>query len=413
MARRIRSASLENRTTRLKLEVRRRPYTVSVARGIRLAYRRNQGGGTWSVIKSVGVDGVWLQKFAIADDHEEANGVTVMSFWEASEAARKIARGDGSNGEIDAGRPATVSEAVAAYARDLQAREAAESNAGWLPRHLPQLMMSKPVSLLTAREIRSIRDGLLEKGLKRNSVNRFMRSLAACLNLAARDDERITNSRVWKIPGLRDAVTSRNVVLAEDQIRDLVASSYATGGDRFGAFVETLASTGVRPIQVRRLKVGDLEADHPDGPRLHMPSSRKGSGTKRIDRTTLPITLTLAQRLKVEGAGRADEEPLLLLGDGVRFRHEYPFAIAAAAAGLPKNVTLYALRHSFITRSLLRGVPTRLVAAAVDTSTAMLEMTYSKHITSPGADLMRAALIDFGAPAPDDANVVALRGKGR
>ena len=41
----------------------------------------------------------------------------------------------------------------------------------------------------------------------------------------------------------------------------------------------------------------------------------------------------------------------------------------------------------------------------------MIEATYSKFITRPGADLMRGALIDFDAPAPRDVNVVPLRGK--
>jgi hypothetical protein len=62
---------------------------------------------------------------------------------------------------------------------------------------------------------------------------------------------------------------------------------------------------------------------------------------------------------------------------------------------------------------LLKGIPVRLVAASVDSSTAMIEQTYSKYITCPGADLMRGALIDFDTPTPDDANVVPLRGKAR
>jgi hypothetical protein len=41
----------------------------------------------------------------------------------------------------------------------------------------------------------------------------------------------------------------------------------------------------------------------------------------------------------------------------------------------------------------------------------MIEQTCSKYITRPGADLMRAALIDYEAPAPHDINVVPLRGK--
>jgi hypothetical protein len=45
MARKIRSPDLETRTARLKLAVRKKPYTVRIAPGIRLAYRRNQGSG--------------------------------------------------------------------------------------------------------------------------------------------------------------------------------------------------------------------------------------------------------------------------------------------------------------------------------------------------------------------------------
>jgi integrase len=93
--------------------------------------------------------------------------------------------------------------------------------------------------------------------------------------------------------------------------------------------------------------------------------------------------------------------------------HQRPFAVAATAAGLPKDATAYSLRHSFITQCLLKGIPVRLVAASVDSSTAMIEQTYSKYITRPGADLMRGALIDYDAPAPHDANVVSLRGKAR
>ena len=177
-----------------------------------------------------------------------------------------------------------------------------------------------------------------------------------------------------------------------------------------------MATTGVRLVQARRLTVADLEADHPDGPRLVMPSAKKGGGKKRIERAPLPIPTGLAKRLHAEALGRADHEPLLRDNDSAawtRTKHQLPFARAAAAADLPKEATAYSLRHTFITGCLLKGIPVRLVAAAVDSSTAMIEATYSKFITRPGADLMRGALIDFDAPAPRDVNVVPLRGEAR
>jgi len=274
--------------------------------------------------------------------------------------------------------------------------------------------MSKPVAMLTAREIRALRDSLIDKVPRRSTVNRFMTAFKACLTLAAEDDERITNRRAWKLPALRDTANPRNVILTERQRRDVVKAGYAKGGDRFGAFNETLAVTGVRPAQARRLTVADLEADHPDGPCLQMPSSKKGKGRKRVEHVPVPIPAGLARRLKALAVGRANHEPLLVDDKGNAWTengHQRPFAAAAAATKLPQGATCYALRHTFITSCLLKGIPVRLVAASVDSSTTMIEATYSKYIARPGADLMRGALLDFEAPAPDEANVIPLRGK--
>ena len=92
MARNVRSAQLETRTARLKLKLRKKPYMVRVAPGVRLGYRRNAVTGTWSVIAADGKSGNWVKKFGLADDHEEANGEQVLTFWQAQEWARKLAR---------------------------------------------------------------------------------------------------------------------------------------------------------------------------------------------------------------------------------------------------------------------------------------------------------------------------------
>jgi hypothetical protein len=93
MSARIRHYQLESRTQRLKLEVRGKPYTVRIAPKIRLGYRRNEIGGVWSVLANA--EGrVRLKKFAIADDYEDSNHATVLTFFEAQRAAIAIARGE-------------------------------------------------------------------------------------------------------------------------------------------------------------------------------------------------------------------------------------------------------------------------------------------------------------------------------
>ena len=88
--------------------------------------------------------------------------------------------------------------------------------------------------------------------------------------------------------------------------------------------------------------------------------------------------------------------------------HGERFASAAAAAGRdPKQVTVYALRHSNNVRQLLANVPVRVVAANHDTSVLMIERTYSHHIADHADALVRGAMFDI--PEPTEATVVPIR----
>src|SRR5262245_10479444 len=117
MARRPRSSQTENRTSRLKLQVRKKPYWKTVGRGLALGYRRcATGSGTWVVRATDGHGGEWTKAFATADDFQDSNGNAICTYWEAIDKARALAHPD-DNGKGD--RPATVGEAVDAYAADL------------------------------------------------------------------------------------------------------------------------------------------------------------------------------------------------------------------------------------------------------------------------------------------------------
>jgi len=100
---------------------------------------------------------------------------------------------------------------------------------------------------------------------------------------------------------------------------------------------------------------------------------------------------------------------LLLWNGGGRWttkRHGDPFQKVAKAASLPEGATIYCLRHTAITRALLKGVPVRLVASSFDTSVGMIERTYSKSIADHGDKEMRKAVFDVDAPAAG--NVIPL-----
>jgi hypothetical protein len=381
MARNIRSAQLETRTARLKLEIRKKPYAVRVAPGVRLGYRRNAAAGTWSVIAADGRSGNWVKRFGLADDHEEANGEQVLTFWQAQERARKLAR-RGRNAEPeDDGRPATVSEALDAYQSDLIARGSDVHNVARVRGHLSHTLNAKTVALLTARELRRFRDSLLAKNLRASSVNRISNALRAALNLAAAHDQRINNHAAWRI-GLAtifDAAQARNVILSDDVIRNIITAAFGVGGE-FGLLVEAAAVTGGRVSQIANLRVADLQADRPD-PRLMMPSSRKGRGQKKITHVPVPIPTTLAKKLKLTNEGKIDEEPLLTKSSGERWKQS-------------DHTRLFQ-------RAVLANVPVRVVATKHDTSIPMIERNYSKYIADHADMVSRRAMLDPDGPLGD------------
>jgi integrase len=410
MARNVRSAQLETRTARLKLELRKKPYMVRVAPGVRLGYRRNASAGTWSVIAADGKSGNWVKKFGYADDHEETNGEQVLTFWEAQERARKLARGGKNAEEDDPGRPVIVREALAAYQADLIARGGDVHNVSRVRGHLPNTLAGKTVALVTARELRRFRDNLLAKKLRPSSVNRISSALRAALNLAAAHDQRIINHTAWRIglASIFDAAQARNVILSDQVIRRIIAAAFRISVE-MGLLVEIAAVTGARVSQIANLRVVDVQADRLD-PRLMMPSSRKGRGQKKITYVPVPIPSTLAEKLKRESKDKPSDASLLTKTSGDRWKqsdHSRLFQRVILQAGLdPSEVTFYALRHSSIARDLLANVPVRIVATKHDTSTPIIERNYSKYIADHADALSRRAMLDPGISAGE--NVIAL-----
>jgi integrase len=415
-----RNARLESAASRSKLTPRSKPYWAKVSPNVFLGYRRNATGpGSWSLRCTLdGAD--WIKKLALADDQERADGRAVLTFWQAIDEARKLARRQPGDDAGDDTRPVTVAEALDRYEVDLKARGGDPYNAARARFHLSALL-SKPCSMLSAGELRKWRDALSAKGLAAATVNRTRTALRAALELAAaHDPHRILNGHAWRVglKGLPDATVANNVILDDTAVRAFIAEAYKR--DRaLGLFVDVAAVTGARPSQIVRLTVADLDLAERAAPRLLMPKSAKGGTSKRaerkLERIPVPVTPELAALLKEASKRRASDAPLLTRKDGSAWQYRradlYRDDIRAvvAAVGLdPDTTTLYSLRHSAIVRHLLANTPIRVVAALCDTSVHQIEKHYSKHIARHSDEIARKALLK---PEPAAANVVALPGR--
>jgi integrase len=403
------TSPLESVEFRLKLEPRRKPYNpITVAPGVRLCIRRNiRNASSWVALLADGKGGEGQVKIGDADDHERADGIHVLDFWQATEAARKLVRD-----KIDPGeKPITLAHMFDGPYRDhLAANGKRLVNISQGRKHLPATLLEKPIALVTPQEIRALKTRLFTRsGLKQTSIRRVMKPVLAAIALAETLDRQI-DGKAWReaFAGIEDKYDSRNIdVISDADVHRFVEATYEIVGPEFGLFVEVLAYTGTRPSQAARLLVRDLISD-PKAPRLHMPTSLKGSAKRKVTRQPVAIPLELARKLKAAAKGKPADAILLPRSDGAAWResdHNRPVKKVAEATGL--DITIYVLRHCSIVRSLLANVPIRVVAVTHDTSTEQIERTYSKHILHHSDAVARQGLL---APPPaDKGTVVALR----
>src|SRR5262245_5516979 len=212
--------NLQTPTARARLAPRGKPYAVRLIPGVWLGYRAAQSGtGAWIVIAADGKGGRWQKVIAHADDKAASDGTAVLTYEQAANKARALARGD-ANAAAD--RPATISEAIASYEIDLAGRGANTYNARLVRTHLPLHLASQPLSQVTAKQLRTWRDALIKGGMLPGTCNRVFKPAKAAFTLAAKLDPRVAaNAQAWAVglEALRGTVKAREAVLTDKQVQ--------------------------------------------------------------------------------------------------------------------------------------------------------------------------------------------------
>jgi integrase len=214
------------------------------------------------------------------------------------------------------------------------------------------------------------------KPLAKASVNRMRTVLVAALNYAvARRKASPDVAFEWaSVKPLQDASRRRGLYLEVEQRRALLEAAQEAVRD----LIECVALTGCRP--------GDpalcLRSDY-DG--------RTGSvrfRSKGHDRTIplSPAATALFDRLAKGKLPKAH----LFTQDGKKAwtadAWSAPVREAAAGAGLPAGVTLYTLRHCWITDAIVGGMDLLTVAKLAGTSLAMIEKHYGHLVQGAARD---------------------------
>ncbi len=154
MARRVRNTNLETRTAREKLKQAGKPYYAAIGPGLHIGYRKNKSGGRWVVRLYDDEKRTYQVKtLAAADDVLDADGVTVIDFWQAQEMVRAKARQQ--HDEYRAG-PYRVRDAINDYLDWLATHRKSAANARYRTEALivPELGTIE-VARLTADRLRA------------------------------------------------------------------------------------------------------------------------------------------------------------------------------------------------------------------------------------------------------------------
>ena len=399
MSRRIQNSKLDSRTARLRLKARADPYWVGIARGVALGYRRTKTTcGTWTarLYDPAAEKPFTYRPLGPADDSADANGETVLDFYQAQNRARawSIVRPERT---VPIPGTITVGEACDAYCDYLEAeRKSGTDTRRRLKRKISATLRARRVADLTKAELERWRNGLVRKDAvdivsenkSKDTANRELSMLKAALNRIFTDETSgIVSDIAWRrVKPFRGVGRARQEHLDPQQARRLINS--CEGALR--NLVTAALLTGARPPG----ELAPLQCKHfrADICILTLPDGKTGPRD---------VTLTDEAVQFFEGltAGRDPEALLLPKDDGAAWDHNShlrPMREAIKRAKLPVGISLYSARHSHASQSLLNGMNPQLLAENMGTSVRMLEKHYGKFTSASRRALIQKTGFKLG-----------------
>jgi integrase len=400
-----------------------------IERGVALGYRKpKKGPGTWLARRYVGEDSYSVRNLVtakghpvFADDHEDANGVTVLSFGQAQDAVR--AHKNEIAGNVG---PYTVAEAAKDYLEYLRNEGRRESaihdatiriNAHILPtlgecdladlkpeqlrRWRANLAKARPRLRTRPGKEQNYRDGSDDRARKA-TANRILTILKAILNHAF-DEEKCSSNKAWgrRVKHFESANAARVRYLTIEEAARLVNACEP----EFRPLVQAALQTGARYGQIAELKVGDF---NPDVGTVDF-CSRKGRGREKS--YSCVLSDEGVEFFTQVCAGRASRDLMFqkVAGDAWGTSQQVKrMSQACKQAAIKPTIGFHGLRHTWASLAVMNGTPLLVVAKNLGhANTQMVERHYGHLAPSFIADAIRAGAPRFGFKP---GNVKPMRG---
>jgi integrase len=406
MVRKLRDSRLETRSARAGLK----GLTFkNIGPGLALGYRKGKRGGKWVARIYSGERSYRLEVIGHADDTVEANGVTVLDFWQAAAKAQALTApmADG---------PFTVARAVDDYLRHLEGRRSYRDtqlrlNAFALPvfgntevarlAYDDLVKWHRDLALSPAR----LRSGSKPQKLRHSgddperirgrkvSANRILAQFRAALNLAFNHGKVPSDSEWRRVKPFRGVNAAKVRYLSNDEARRLLN---ATEGD-FRVLLTAALVTGCRYQELARLRVADFNGD-------------VGTILIRTSKSGHPRHVVLTDEARAFFAGLAagrDGDDMLLGREWKLGQQGKPMLAACKRAKISPPISIHGMRHTYASLSIMNGVPLIVVAKNLGHSDSiMIEKHYGHLAPSFVVDAIRSGAPTFGI---SPGNVRAIR----
>jgi integrase len=430
-------AKLQSRTSRRSISQGSPLHIARLFTGLALGYRKGKRGGTWIARRHEQGTKYRFQPLGVADDFADADGVRVLSFDQAQDAARgwfkRMAAED--MGEVVTGSH-TVARAIAEYLRNLerlkrrpQARMMAIAAAHILP-ILGHIELSK----LSHGKVKAWRDGIAEAaprartraghaqayrqfdaqdpdGIRKRqaSTNRVLTVLKAALNYAY-EERRVASKGAWeRIKPFRRVDLPKVRFLSPEEVTALIRAC----APDFERLVKGALLTGARYGELTALRVADFQAG--DG-RIYISTSKNGE-SRYVDLNSEGVAffVTLTKN-------RVSSEEIFLRASGTPWKtseQQRPMDAACLIAKI-KGVTFHILRHTYASHSVMNGMPIEVLAEVLGHKDTRITMRHYAHFShSYKREIVRAMApgFDFGSTAAASPTLLAQalnrRGKAK
>jgi len=366
MGRKVKDASLQNRDQRSKLKQRDEPYWRSIAEGLHIGYRKGARGGAWRV--RLFVNGKYVKRaLGAADDVLDANGVEVLNWSQAQEAAQQFEKDSNANDGRVRG-PLTVAHATERYLEWFHAHHKPQGYAtanSYIRAHILPSFADREISSITSDEIekwlhrlatkpallRTAKDAKKQahrekphtedqKRARKSTANRVLTVFKAILNKAFRDDL-VENDAAWRrvkpfsgtddgeIRYLKPAECTRLVNACPPNLRALVRGALYTGA-RYG--------------ELARLRVSDVNIEEA---RIYIsPAAKSGKGRH------VPLSPEGVKLFADLVPQRSGADLVFLKENGTGWGHNHhmrAFVEANKHANITPPARFHDLRHSYAT----------------------------------------------------------------